>query len=69
MNKILKNGIYRIAEIEFWLLKYSDKYKKTVNICICGSKTDGLPCICERDIEDKLFLSMFNSFDELTEYL
>lgn len=68
MNKIINNGIYQIIELEFWLLKYSNDYKKVVNRCNCGSKTDGLPCICVRDKDEKLFLSMFNSFDELTEY-
>lgn len=68
INFFKQNSILEIKEIEWLLLKYSDSYREINNYCKCNSESDGLPCICERSKDENIFLSIFNSLDELTEY-
>lgn len=68
LNFFRSKKVFKIKEIEFWLFKNSENFKEIKSFCICNSENDGLPCICEINNNEAVFLSIFRSLDELTEY-
>lgn len=70
MNFFLSKSNFSINEVEYWLLKYSDKYNETQNICECDSKENDLPCICKISMkeENRFILDTYCDLEELCEY-
>lgn len=65
---LINKKVFTIQEIEFWLLQYSNSFKEIKSFCNCNSVNDCLPCICEISNDESIFLSVYRSLDELTEY-
>ncbi|GGZ92187.1 hypothetical protein [Algibacter mikhailovii] len=68
LNFLINQSTVSVAEVEWWLLKYSDYVKEINNNCNCCSKTDELPCVCKRTENEKTTLEVFYNLDELTQY-
>lgn len=67
-----KNGLYSMAIVECWLMKYEHYFKQLNTDWYCPNKgctmIIGGNCFCNPKSDEYMFLELFKSFDVLSQY-
>jgi hypothetical protein len=71
-NNLQNNGLYSIAKIEWWLLKYWDYYKELKDDWVCKGNECCMyavgHCTCIPKSEEQVFIDLYEKLDELSRY-